>query len=592
MAQATVTAFPEVAKLPTVDVGDTAKGLDAVQGFLSRFGYLPKSHRTSKVDETTSRALKKYQEFHGIATTGAFDEHTRTLMTQPRCAMADLRDGIEFATTCGWTRRNLTFAFDTGTDDITGSQEFDAVRNAFNSWAGVVGFTFNEVATNQSPDILIGWRPANDPDHSMVGGVLAHSDFPPGCGVVTNGSLPKPVHFDDSENSWSIGSAVGSFDVESVALHELGHILGLGHSSVSGAVMAPSIGPNSTKRTLTQDDIDGVRNLYAPSAWSGWESLGGVITSNIATCVNSDGRMEFFARGTDNAVWHQWQTAPSNGWSGWESLGGVITSDIATCVNSDGRMEFFARGTDGAVWHQWQTAPSNGWSGWESLGGVITSDIATCVNSDGRMEFFARGTDGAVWHQWQTAPSNGWSGWESLGGVITSDIATCVNSDGRMEFFARGTDGAVWHQWQTAPSNGWSGWESLGGVITSNIATCVNSDGRMEFFARGTDGAVWHQWQTAPSNGWSGWESLGGVITSNIATCVNSDGRMEFFARGTDGAVWHQWQTAPSNGWSGWESLGGVITSNISVNVNSDGRMEFFARGTDNAVWHQWRTHA
>ncbi|MFJ9012506.1 peptidase M23, partial [Streptomyces canus] len=58
--------------------------------------------------------------------------------------------------------------------------------------------------------------------------------------------------------------------------------------------------------------------------------------------------------------------------------------------------------TDGAVWHQWQTAPSNGWSGWESLGGVITSNIAVNVNSDGRMEFFARGTDNAVWHQWRT----------------------------------------------------------------------------------------------------------------------------------------------------------------------------------------------
>ncbi|MFF3943045.1 hypothetical protein [Streptomyces phaeofaciens] len=49
------------------------------------------------------------------------------------------------------------------------------------------------------------------------------------------------------------------------------------------------------------------------------------------------------------------QTAPSNGWSGWESLGGVITSDITVGRNRDGRMEFFARGTDNAVWHQWRT---------------------------------------------------------------------------------------------------------------------------------------------------------------------------------------------------------------------------------------------
>lgn len=39
---------------------------------------------------------------------------------------------------------------------------------------------------------------------------------------------------------------------------------------------------------------------------------------------NADGRMEVFACGTDNALWHIWQTAPDNGWSGWASLGGLL----------------------------------------------------------------------------------------------------------------------------------------------------------------------------------------------------------------------------------------------------------------------------
>ena len=41
---------------------------------------------------------------------------------------------------------------------------------------------------------------------------------------------------------------------------------------------------------------------------------------------DADGRLEVFARGTDNALWHIWQTAPNNGWSGWASLGGVLFS--------------------------------------------------------------------------------------------------------------------------------------------------------------------------------------------------------------------------------------------------------------------------
>jgi len=70
-------------------------------------------------------------------------------------------------------------------------------------------------------------------------------------------------------------------------------------------------------------------------------------------------------------VWHIWQTAPNNGWSGWATMGGVITSDPAIGRNQDGRLEVFARGTDDALWHNWQTVPNNGWSGWGSLGGIL-----------------------------------------------------------------------------------------------------------------------------------------------------------------------------------------------------------------------------
>ncbi|GAC1543853.1 MAG: hypothetical protein NVS2B17_24180 [Candidatus Velthaea sp.] len=128
-----------------------------------------------------------------------------------------------------------------------------------------------------------------------------------------------------------------------------------------------------------------------------------------------------------------------------------------------GVMELVARGSDGAVYHQTQTAPSNGWTGWSSLGGWVDI-IEVAQNDDTRVEIFARGGDGAVWHNWQTFPNNGWSGWASLGGWIDR-LDVGKNADGRMEVFARGSDAAVWHIWQTAPSSGWSSWASMGGWV-------------------------------------------------------------------------------------------------------------------------------
>jgi hypothetical protein len=76
---------------------------------------------------------------------------------------------------------------------------------------------------------------------------------------------------------------------------------------------------------------------------------------------NADGRLEVFVRGTDNALWHKWQTSPNNGWSrSWNSLRGILVGEPAVSRNADGRLEVFIRGTDNALWHIWQTSPKNG----------------------------------------------------------------------------------------------------------------------------------------------------------------------------------------------------------------------------------------
>ncbi|KAL0371080.1 UNVERIFIED_CONTAM: Metalloendoproteinase 1 [Sesamum angustifolium] len=76
------------------------------------------------------------------------------------------------------------------------------------------------------------------------GGIFAHA-FPP-----TDGRL----HFD--------GAVAGKIDMQTVGLHELGHILGLEHNTTHEInIMSPYINPGQRK-SLAQDDIDGIRALY------------------------------------------------------------------------------------------------------------------------------------------------------------------------------------------------------------------------------------------------------------------------------------------------------------------------------------------
>lgn len=77
------------------------------------------------------------------------------------------------------------------------------------------------------------------------------------------------THF-DSDEVWAqnlkiLAATAGSFDLLTVAIHEIGHILGLGHSSVQNAVMWPSVRSQTRKARLDRDDRQGIRALYGPS---------------------------------------------------------------------------------------------------------------------------------------------------------------------------------------------------------------------------------------------------------------------------------------------------------------------------------------
>src|SRR5205823_4261288 len=76
---------------------------------------------------------------------------------------------------------------------------------------------------------------------------------------VNTESLAGDMHLDEAE-SWHVGAQV---DVFSVALHELGHALGLGHSDNPNDVMYPYL---KFVTTLADGDKAAILGLYAPQS--------------------------------------------------------------------------------------------------------------------------------------------------------------------------------------------------------------------------------------------------------------------------------------------------------------------------------------
>jgi hypothetical protein len=127
-----------------------------------------------------------------------------------------------------------------------------------------------------------------------------------------------------------------------------------------------------------------------------WESLGGVLSSPPSAVAWGPNRLDIFALGTDQALWHRWWDGSR--WGGWESLGGVLSSPPSAVAWGPNRLDIFALGTDEASWHRWWDGSR--WGGWESLGGISLSRPIPVSWGSNRIDLFVLGTDNALWHNW------------------------------------------------------------------------------------------------------------------------------------------------------------------------------------------------
>jgi hypothetical protein len=145
-----------------------------------------------------------------------------------------------------------------------GSGGVNAVASAINTW-GVVNSSITS-----SPAVR-GSAPAtitlNNNGHICNGSCLAatltgyyHTEgantYIDDADVYTN---TKYSYTSSGEND----GCSGEYDINGIMVHEVGHVIGLGHSTVSGATMYPSVAAcNIANRTLEADDLAGKNDLY------------------------------------------------------------------------------------------------------------------------------------------------------------------------------------------------------------------------------------------------------------------------------------------------------------------------------------------
>ena len=180
-------------------------------------------------------------------------------------------EGLEerrvLAASVGWDgpgqgSADLTYYIGQAPNGMSQSTFEAAIESALKAWSDVADVNFtqtNQAGLNNSLDFT-----TQSIDGS--GGTLAQAYFPSDS---NRSRIAGDVQFDSAE-SWEVGNSrgVSAFDIVFVAVHEIGHALGLDHSSDATAVLYPSVSPTQSFVGLDSDDISAIRSLYAAESGS------------------------------------------------------------------------------------------------------------------------------------------------------------------------------------------------------------------------------------------------------------------------------------------------------------------------------------
>ncbi|XP_044127214.1 matrix metalloproteinase-18-like [Bufo gargarizans] len=296
---------PEVNGYPVLQPrGRKAEAVDQIPSeefkfaadYLIEFGYLPDENFTDyavpdtplipedQLPEEFISGLEWFQRQNGLKVTGRLDDETSEAMKLPRCGKHEQR--MSYKVGSKWKKDTLTYKIINTTALLPDKLVREQLVKSLKVWESVSSLKFVEVDINQTADIDMFFVSGlhNDGAGNAFDGpgrVLGHAFMPPSS--KSKKSIDGDLHLDNDEK-WSINEKKG-VNLLQAAAHELGHSLGLDHSTIPGALMAPTYKGYKPMFQLHKDDIEAIQALYGKPPVKTNTSASSIPSSGAAKAV-------------------------------------------------------------------------------------------------------------------------------------------------------------------------------------------------------------------------------------------------------------------------------------------------------------------
>jgi matrix metalloproteinase-14 (membrane-inserted) len=205
-------------------------------------------------------AVKRFQREYGtLKVDGKLGDKTIRAMSAPRCGCTP--EMLRMNATAGalqkwpdrdWQSDPLLYGFERFVSGISQSRQRELAKAAVDDWNRSCGIHAREVSRGERADVVISTGNGRRDGFDGPGRTLAWAYLAGGL-----------MRFDEAETWVEDGNGILWRNVFS---HEWGHIIGIGHSKIQSALMAPFYSRNVAKPQSPDDVENAVQRYGSPSA--------------------------------------------------------------------------------------------------------------------------------------------------------------------------------------------------------------------------------------------------------------------------------------------------------------------------------------